>query len=76
MVRVWERRSQTRTGRQTFGIARRRQVDYLSCEIISNATISNENESHSGQGGGDQIFKTFAPNDRRQSLNLTLTRFF
>lgn len=26
--------------------------------------------------GGDQIFKTFAPNDRRQSLNLTLTRFF
>ncbi|EFO1082135.1 hypothetical protein EIZ81_18385 [Escherichia coli] len=75
MVRVWERRSQTRTGRQTFGIARRRQVDYLSCEIISNATISNENESHSWQGG-DQIFKTFAPNDRRQSLNLTLTRFF
>ncbi|QEY43296.1 hypothetical protein FNP79_15090 [Escherichia coli] len=75
MVRVWERRSQTRTGRQTFGIARRRQVDYLSCEIISNAITSNENESHSGQGG-DQIFKTFAPNDRRQSLNLTLTRFF
>jgi hypothetical protein len=43
-------------------------------EIISNATISNENESH--QGRGDQIFKTFAPNDRRQSLILTLTRFF
>nr|DAT32463.1 MAG TPA: hypothetical protein [Caudoviricetes sp.] len=28
------------------------------------------------RAGGDQIFKTFAPNDRRQSLILTLTRFF
>ncbi|WP_213864067.1 hypothetical protein, partial [Escherichia coli] len=44
-------RSETRTGRQTFGIARRWQVDYMSCEIISNAMISNENESHQGRGG-------------------------
>jgi hypothetical protein len=50
VVSGWERHSETRTGRQTFGIARRRQVDYISCEIISNATISNENESHQGRG--------------------------